>query len=1801
MRILTHTQRLTRLLVLVLCIGFTKTGAIAQIATWDLIGINTAGNVTSAAATTNDPGITVSALVKNSGMGSSNGSFANSINGTHVYETTLAASIAGNAYIEFTITPVSGKTVSITSIDVCAITQGKDGTVSLLSSIGGFTADKEISNIITGSGNEINVSTQNLAVSGHNNLTSAVTFRFYFYGASNWDWNAFGIGERHPVNTTASLIVNGTVTAPDASAPITPGNLAASNVGEQSLTLSWTASTDDIGVTGYDIYNGAILIGSTTTELLYNVTGLTAQTAYIFYVKAKDASGKFSSPASLDVSTSDSDNTPPSAPTALSSTNITFSGFTLSWTESTDNVGVVSYEVFRGTTSCGTATGTTLAVSGLNESTTYSMTVIAKDAAGNTSIASEPLDVTTIAYVPGALGFLEDFNDNTLTNWYSGSYGLTEANQMLKINPVKSDVWAGFGFSFPQIDITTVPYVSMKIKSNIDFNISVAVGTKDGKIDNYPLKFNTILVVGAQEVVASDEFQEYSFDYTGIPAEALQTASNLHFVLNPLTQEFGSAPNKEIYFDDIKIGDVAVRTPAIATIQDQLFTVQASGTVARTVKFRNVTDGSTGTNAINITATSSNPACIPDPAVIYTSADKTGSLVLDPNLLAVGEAVISVVVSAPTTTNKIMTFKVKVMPNAAPTMTAIPDLITKKGTTVKVKLDNINDGNSEAMQNISVTGKSSDIAIIPAISIQRDPTDFAGLLSFTTASDTPPGSTATVSVTLKDNGGTASGGVDSTVYTFLVTVYDEINNPPTLDVIPTRSVKAFAGNNSFDLTGISDGDNKSQSLTFEVSATDNNIVSNLSVGTVVKGVAPLNFTLSGNTGTASITVKVTDNGGASGNNGNQSVIRTFVMTAVESPVTGLVANYVPFVGNVAASGITTATDGGVVDILADGTVHITGTVMPQTFPANMFSLAELTGGKELDMSANKLVSFKFKGASTMMILAPGTPKKLDKTLIYFRVIDDQQPGSATSGYNISYFKLEIANDDAWHDIYLDFNGKFYKDADGKQTDSTRINRLMLDINSQWFPKISVDCYFKDIKLGDKAEKPLPTPQATLNDIPNQTFYTDEAPKPVLLSGISDGSGNATADLTVSADNESLVSSLSIVPNDNGTALLSYTLKAGVADSARITVIAKNTTVATSIPDTASFTVYTVDKALMANNTVVINLAKTYQTMAGVGCFMNNNDNPDQIQQIKDLNITVLRLTSSGELEPENENSDPNVTDFSNLNHSAIPTDVIRNINENTDCHKFFYTIWTAPSWMKQNKADFPSSATQWAANNKLKPEMYEEFAEYVVAICKIVKEEAGVELYAISLQNEPTFNEPYVSCQYTGAEFRELVKVVGPKMQAENLSTRIMLSEDVNANNWVQANVAATNDDAATKNYLGIIACHLYDPDGIRPGGAGAANWTSLLTFKKTTLAEGLWMTETSGFSNIWEGYWGKDYLSGNPQFFPGPLDFAGSMYTSFKYGNISGWADLNSTSEKTNDDLLGSVFKNFSAFVNPGSVMVDAISSSSNILSLAFKNTDNTVTAILLNTSKIPMKVTLQGQNVPSLNRTFTTQNFSPFAKGPAVTDGYILLPPRSITTLTHSEVNAPPVYDQLESQEIALPDGDKNVTINGIGYGQDINPQSVTTVIATSSNPAIANVLVIYSPNAATAELKITPVALGTSIITVTIKDDGGTANGGVDSTQLTFTVHVVLSGVGLKDLNKAAISLYPNPAHNNVFVKLGNETAESIVIRDISGRIVQQEDGIRGKNNLELSIGTLPKGLYFITVKTKEQSHTLKFVRR
>ncbi len=187
---------------------------------------------------------------------------------------------------------------------------------------------------------------------------------------------------------------------PDTQAPTAPTNLASSAITTNSFTLSWTASTDNVGVTGYDVYQNGIKINSANiTGTSYNVTGLSAATTYAYYAKAKDAAGNLSANSStLNVTTNLPDLIPPTEPTNLQSSIITQTGFTLKWTASTDNIAVAGYDVYKDGVKINTSliATTSYNVTGLSTATTYSMTVKAKDAAGNESAASIALAVTTL-------------------------------------------------------------------------------------------------------------------------------------------------------------------------------------------------------------------------------------------------------------------------------------------------------------------------------------------------------------------------------------------------------------------------------------------------------------------------------------------------------------------------------------------------------------------------------------------------------------------------------------------------------------------------------------------------------------------------------------------------------------------------------------------------------------------------------------------------------------------------------------------------------------------------------------------------------------------------------------------------------------------------------------------------------------------------------------------------------------------------------------------------------------------------------------------------------------------------------------------------------------------------------------------------------------------------------------------------------------------------------------------------------------------------------------------------------------
>ncbi|MFF5209668.1 YbhB/YbcL family Raf kinase inhibitor-like protein [Streptosporangium sp. NPDC000396] len=191
----------------------------------------------------------------------------------------------------------------------------------------------------------------------------------------------------------------------DSVPPTTPANLrVVGEVKPTSVELAWEASTDNVGVALYEIYNGGNVIktvgGNVTTA---EVTNLTPNTRYVLSVLARDGAGN-ASPGSnnVDITTPPSDDTqPPTVPAGLRAVSVAATSVTLAWNASTDNIGVTGYNVYRDGTKFATVPDLTATADGLTPNTAYSFTVEAFDANGNTSARSAPLPVRTTGQAGG--------------------------------------------------------------------------------------------------------------------------------------------------------------------------------------------------------------------------------------------------------------------------------------------------------------------------------------------------------------------------------------------------------------------------------------------------------------------------------------------------------------------------------------------------------------------------------------------------------------------------------------------------------------------------------------------------------------------------------------------------------------------------------------------------------------------------------------------------------------------------------------------------------------------------------------------------------------------------------------------------------------------------------------------------------------------------------------------------------------------------------------------------------------------------------------------------------------------------------------------------------------------------------------------------------------------------------------------------------------------------------------------------------------------------------------------------------
>jgi len=240
-------------------------------------------------------------------------------------------------------------------------------------------------------------------------------------------------GVERPAMTWLKGYVSGS-TGGDTQPPSVPAGVTAPSTTSSSISLVWTPSTDNVGVTGYQILRAPGASGGTfaqigtSTSASFTNSGLAASTTFRYQVRATDAAGNVSAVSNTVTATTQmgggGDTQPPTAPANLTAPSTTASSVSLAWSASTDNVGVTGYQILRapGTSGgtfaqIGTSTTTSFVNTGLTASTSFRYQVRATDAAGNVSAVSNTVTATTQS---GGTGGACSLTPTVQTQWQTG-------------------------------------------------------------------------------------------------------------------------------------------------------------------------------------------------------------------------------------------------------------------------------------------------------------------------------------------------------------------------------------------------------------------------------------------------------------------------------------------------------------------------------------------------------------------------------------------------------------------------------------------------------------------------------------------------------------------------------------------------------------------------------------------------------------------------------------------------------------------------------------------------------------------------------------------------------------------------------------------------------------------------------------------------------------------------------------------------------------------------------------------------------------------------------------------------------------------------------------------------------------------------------------------------------------------------------------------------------------------------------------------------------------------------------------
>ena len=177
--------------------------------------------------------------------------------------------------------------------------------------------------------------------------------------------------------------------------------------------------------------------------------------------------------------------------------------------------------------------------------------------------------------------------------------------------------------------------------------------------------------------------------------------------------------------------------------------------------------------------------------------------------------------------------------------------------------------------------------------------------------------------------------------------------------------------------------------------------------------------------------------------------------------------------------------------------------------------------------------------------------------------------------------------------------------------------------------------------------------------------------------------------------------------------------------------------------------------------------------------------------------------------------------------------------------KVISSIWTPPSWMKQNNSPTGGKKPKkFKDGNQLRKGMEPELAEWLSTYCTIFQQEVGFPLYALSLQNEPYFSMTYSSCVYDGKQYANALKHVGQRFAKDGHDTLLFGPEHVRSVQRMQFYTKHIFKDKNSAKYLSALANHGYEDDGIQSRAPTGEQWQAMRDMARKN-GKMLWMTET--------------------------------------------------------------------------------------------------------------------------------------------------------------------------------------------------------------------------------------------------------------------------------------------------------------------------------------------------------------------